>query len=73
MFFATDPVAMDHVGWDIIDRKRAELGWLPVGQMGRIQGQSSMRISPNQAVLAALTPPYTLAALALEQRAVSVS
>ena len=22
LFFATDPVAMDHVGWDIIDAKR---------------------------------------------------
>jgi len=25
---------MDHVGWDIIDRKRAELGWAPVARMG---------------------------------------
>jgi len=34
LFFATDPVAMDHVGWDIIDAKRAELGWAPVARMG---------------------------------------
>jgi hypothetical protein len=34
LFFATDPVALDHVGWDVIDAKRAELGWAPVGQMG---------------------------------------
>jgi hypothetical protein len=34
LFFATDPVAMDHVGWDIIDSKRAELGWAPVERMG---------------------------------------
>src|SRR5205807_293508 len=31
---ATDPVAMDHVGWDIIDAKRIQEGWLPVGRMG---------------------------------------
>src|SRR5262249_36961496 len=30
LFFATDPVAMDHVGWDIIDAKRAQEGWRPV-------------------------------------------
>ena len=34
LFFATDPVAMDHVCWDILDRKRAEEGWAPVERMG---------------------------------------
>jgi hypothetical protein len=34
LFFATDPVALDHVGWDLIDAKRAELGWPPVEKMG---------------------------------------
>src|SRR5207248_127170 len=33
-FFATDPVALDHVGWDIIDAQRAEHGWAPVERMG---------------------------------------
>ena len=68
MFFATDPVALDHVGWDIIDRKRAELGWLPVGQMGRVQGQPSVRVTPNQAVVALTTPPWGTAAVLLEQQ-----
>lgn len=36
LFFATDPVAMDHVGWDIIDAKRAREGWRPVAQMGTL-------------------------------------
>jgi Domain of unknown function (DUF362) len=35
LFFATDPVAMDHVGWDIIDAKRVELGLPRVGEVGR--------------------------------------
>ncbi len=37
LFFATDPVAMDHVGWDVIDRVRAEYGWAPVARMGLLQ------------------------------------
>ena len=35
LFFATDPVAMDHVGWDIIDAKRVSLGLPRVGEIGR--------------------------------------
>jgi len=35
LFFATDPVAMDHVGWDIIDAKRVSLGLPRVGEVGR--------------------------------------
>jgi len=34
LFFATDPVALDHVGWRIVDQKRREVGWAPVAQMG---------------------------------------
>jgi hypothetical protein len=34
LFFATDPVAMDHVGWDILDAERAKRGWEPVAKMG---------------------------------------
>jgi hypothetical protein len=37
LFFATDPIAMDMVGWDIIDRKRAEKGMRPVAEMGQLQ------------------------------------
>lgn len=39
LFFATDPVALDHVGWRIIDAKRAAEGWPSVAQMG-LEGQS---------------------------------
>jgi uncharacterized protein (DUF362 family) len=35
LFFATDPVALDHVGWDIIDAKRVSLGLPRVGEVGR--------------------------------------
>src|SRR5262249_37505984 len=35
-FVATDPVAMDHVGWDLIDAKRTQEGWAPVARMGQL-------------------------------------
>jgi hypothetical protein len=35
LFFATDPVAMDMVGWEIIDAKRKEVGLPPVAESGR--------------------------------------
>ncbi len=30
IWFATDPVAMDRIGWDVIDAKRAQEGMVPV-------------------------------------------
>jgi uncharacterized protein DUF362 len=30
--FATDPVAMDRIGWEVIDAKRKEMGLPPVGE-----------------------------------------
>jgi uncharacterized protein (DUF362 family) len=35
LFFATDPVAVDQVGWEIIDAKRKQVGLPPVAQTGR--------------------------------------
>jgi len=35
LFFATDPVAMDHVEWRIIDAKRKEKGLPPVAATGK--------------------------------------
>jgi uncharacterized protein (DUF362 family) len=35
LFLATDPVAMDHVGWDVLDAERAKRWWAPVAQMGK--------------------------------------
>ena len=37
LFFATDPVAMDHVEWDIIDAKRQGEGCPPVGASGKLR------------------------------------
>ena len=35
LFFATDPVAMDHVAWRHVDAKRNEKGLPPVAAAGR--------------------------------------
>lgn len=42
LFFATDPVAMDHVAWRIIDAKRKEKGLAPVAAVGKM-GQDAGR------------------------------
>ena len=36
LFVATDPVALDHVEWDIIDAKRQQMGVPGVGAVGRL-------------------------------------
>jgi uncharacterized protein (DUF362 family) len=56
LLFATDPVAMDHVGWDIIDSKRAEMGWAPVARMG-LSAQSPVSNAASElAALAGYSP-----------------
>jgi Domain of unknown function (DUF362) len=68
LFFATDPVAMDHVGWDIIDAKRAMEGWAPVAHMGLAQDAATLHLSPRLAALAALNgTPYGTAAVVLRR------
>ena len=42
LLVATDPVALDHVEWDIVDAKRQEMGLAPVGAVGRL-GQDADR------------------------------
>jgi uncharacterized protein (DUF362 family) len=36
LFFATDPVAMDHIGWEIVDEQRKRKGLAPVATVGRM-------------------------------------
>jgi uncharacterized protein (DUF362 family) len=57
LFFATDPVALDHVGWDIIDIQRARQGWRPVAQMGLLDNTRAERVTTGLATLSAGTAP----------------
>ena len=45
LLFSTDPVAMDHIGWEIIDKKRAEEGYPPVAEMGL---ESAYGLAPRE-------------------------
>jgi uncharacterized protein (DUF362 family) len=65
LLFATDPVAMDHVGWDIIDAKRAEEGWQPVAAMGKLHYSTSALLSTRLAALAAQETPAAVSQAAL--------
>src|SRR5258708_1451097 len=64
LFFATDPVALDHVGWDIIDKERARHGWAPVERMGLLYQHPYTPAVSSTASLAAADPlaAVTLAA-----------
>ncbi len=65
LFFATDPVAMDHVCWHIIDAKRKVEGWPSVAEMGLLHEKTRADFSARLASLAASgTPEATLTALA---------
>ncbi len=45
LFFATDPVALDMVGWRILDARRLVEGWQPVAQMG-LHNRAPQALSP---------------------------
>jgi uncharacterized protein (DUF362 family) len=60
LFFATDPVALDLVGWDIIDRKREEEGWPPVASMGLVTDSPALAVQRGLAALAAANAPEAL-------------
>ncbi|MCI0460727.1 MAG: DUF362 domain-containing protein [Gemmataceae bacterium] len=45
LFFATDPVALDMVGWRILDARRLVEGWQPVAQMGLLN-RAPQALSP---------------------------
>jgi hypothetical protein len=64
LFFATDPVAMDHVCWDIIDTQRVLQGWAPVSHMGMLSQAPARTFSPRLLGLALQGPVSAATALA---------
>jgi uncharacterized protein (DUF362 family) len=63
LFFATDPVALDHVCWDIIDARRAEDGWAPVERMGWLPQTPAVQAASALAPLGASPDPLATTAL----------
>lgn len=68
LFFATDPVALDHVGWRIIDEKRAQEGWPAVARMGLYHHQPALALATQLAPLAAHNVRDLLPAAAAARR-----
>lgn len=52
MYFSTDPVAMDHVGWKVIDEKRAEMGLEEVGKAEPDDDSVFYRMQPEHVEIA---------------------
>jgi hypothetical protein len=67
LFFATDPVALDHVGWDLIDEQRARMGWPPVERMGWVYNTPEAQVATHLSTLAASGLPQALALTAAGQ------
>src|SRR5207248_3127358 len=61
LFFATDPVALDIVGWNVIDAKRAALGWAPVASMGSANWTPTDALRTRLSVLGAGSQAEALA------------
>jgi hypothetical protein len=56
LFFATDPVAMDRVGWEILDKKRVAMGLPRLAEAGvtrKNPGHESFDRQPEHVLLAA--------------------
>lgn len=53
MYFATDPVALDKIGWKIIDEKRKEMGMRPVGDAPPDEDSTFYRMQPEHVEIAA--------------------
>ncbi len=52
MYFATDPVAMDRIGWDVIDAQRVSVGREPVGKADPDEGSTFYRMQPEHVEIA---------------------
>ncbi len=52
MYFATDPVALDHLGWKVIDEKRKQMGMLPVGEAPPDADSTFYRMQPEHVEIA---------------------
>lgn len=60
LYVATDPVTLDHLGWDVIDTKRTLLGLPRVGEIGRLHYRDQQKA---QMILARLAQTHPLAAV----------
>ncbi len=52
MYFATDPVALDKIAWEALDRKRVEMGMKPVAEAPKDEFSGFVRMQPEHVDIA---------------------
>ena len=52
IYFATDPVSLDHVGWDVIDAKRVSVGMKKLAEDAPDQVSTFVRRQPEHVEIA---------------------
>ena len=72
VYAATDPVALDKVGWEVIDAKRAEVGRDPVGQARPDEDSRFYRMQPEHVEIAGVVGLGVFDDDRIERRAVEL-
>jgi hypothetical protein len=52
MYFSTDPVAMDKVGWEELDAKRVAMGMKPLAEAMKDADSTFVRMQPEHVDIA---------------------
>ena len=52
MYFSTDPVALDKIGWEVLDRKRVEMGMKPLAEAPKDAFTGFVRMQPEHVDIA---------------------
>jgi hypothetical protein len=51
MFFSTDPVAMDMVGWEELDAQRVKMGMKPLAEAPKDEDSGFIRMQPEHVTI----------------------
>ncbi|MGQ9919144.1 MAG: DUF362 domain-containing protein [Bryobacteraceae bacterium] len=54
LYFGTDPVALDRIGWNVLDMKRGQMGMQPIALAPDDQDSNFIRMQPEHVELAAM-------------------
>jgi uncharacterized protein (DUF362 family) len=54
LYFGTDPVALDRVGWNVLDMKRGQMGMAPIALAADDQDSNFIRMQPEHVELASM-------------------
>lgn len=54
LYFGTDPVALDRIGWNVLDMKRGQMGMAPIALAPDDQDSNFIRMQPEHVELAGM-------------------